>query len=80
MEAARGAQANAAWGNIARPQLSGFGVFQVRETIRIETRETYNAPRDRNQAGWTGNVSTQPRRQAGGLYGLTESDRRRKPD
>ncbi len=44
MEAARGAQANAVWGNIARPPTSTFGVFQVQETIRIETRDRHHVP------------------------------------
>lgn len=80
MEAARGAQANALWGNIARPPTSTFGVFQVQETIRIETRDRHHAPRVTAPADRSAHISTYPVREAGGLRGLTESDRRRKPD
>ena len=78
MEAARGAQAAAVWGNISRPPTSRFGLFQVQESIRVETRDMYHAPR--TSAGERLHSSTYPDRQAGGLRGLTESDRRRKPD
>ncbi len=80
MEAARGAQANAVWGNIARPPTSSFGVFQIRESIRIETRNMHHAPRVRAPAGTSVHTYAYPIRQAGGPRGLTESDRRRKPD
>ncbi len=80
MEAARGAQANAVWGNIARPPTSTFGVFQVQETIRIETRDRHHVPHITAMTDRSAHTSAYPVREAGGLRGLTESDRRRKPD
>ncbi len=80
MEAARGAQATAVWGNISRPPQSTFGLLQVQELIRTETRDMRHAPRNYNPAGKPIHGSTHPGQKAGGLRGLTESDRRRKPD
>jgi hypothetical protein len=77
MEAARGAQASAARSIIARPQMSDFGLYQVREAIRIDMKEMHHTG-DRYQPAEV-QLSTQPE-QADGINGLTESDRRRKPD
>jgi len=77
MEAARQAQAMAIISQAAsRPALSAFGEFTVREAIRTEIGEMF------------GNISMrtndelirQPPNSRNAVTGLTESDRRRKPD
>ena len=77
MEAARQAQSAALLSSVAgRPVLSTFGTFTLRETIRKEIGEMFG---HRCMNAGTGN----PRSDSPLGYmttGLTESDRRRKPD
>jgi len=80
MEAARDAQVAAIWGNMKRPKRSQFGVFQIREEIRKDMRDMYYMPKLNKWPGEKDRIATQTERQDGGITGLTESDRRRKPD
>lgn len=77
MEAARQAQSAALLSSVAgRPALSTFGTFTLRETIRKEIGEMFG--HRRMSAG-----DDNPRSDSNQGYmttGLTESDRRRKPD
>ena len=83
MEAACGASTVAITGKLSRPKLSTFGTFQVRESIRREMRDMF-----RSQPVATP-VPGQYRMEQHDNHndielavttGLTESDRRRKPD
>ena len=74
MEAASQAWTSAILNSTAtRPALTSFGTFTVRDTIRREIREMFgnsSMSETQSQAMGSRNVNT----------GLTESDRRRKPD
>ena len=77
MEAARRARASAILRSTAtRPALTTFGAFTVRESIRREIGEMFG-----NSGSSAGNGTQQQPLQTRNVdTGLTESDRRRKPD
>ena len=85
MEAARRAPAEAlVQGNIGlAPARSTFGAFSVREEIRREIGEMFGKQQRRDKRkkqGSTSHSSVEDDRVGHSASGLTESDRRRKPD
>ena len=85
MEAARRAPAEAlVRGNIGlTPARSTFGAFSVREEIRREIGEMFGKQQRRDKRknqGSTVHSSVEDDKVGHGASGLTESDRRRKPD
>lgn len=83
MEAACGASTVAVTGKLTRPALSTLGTFQVREAIRREMGTMFRA-RTNTTTRQQGTSATHSNKQYSGSFplptGLTESDRRRKPD
>jgi hypothetical protein len=83
MEAACGALTVAVTGELTRPALSKFGTFQVREAIRREMGTMFHRQINTTQRQQSTSVPHSNASYSGSFppqTGLTDSDRRRKPD